>query len=405
MDAVVLVAFLFVYIGMVLGNIPGFSLDRTGIALLGAIALLAGRSITTEDAWVAVDVPTLGLLFGLMVISAQFRLAGFYSQVTRRLASVNASPEKFLALIILVVALLSAILANDIVCLAVTPVLVEGCIRRGLNPVPFLLALACASNVGSAATLIGNPQNMLIGQKLGLSFSLYLFEAFIPVLLGLCAVWFVVRQRYRNGWYRDLPSTRVDAPPYDSLQAGKGVVVISLLVIAFLMNSWPRDVLALTAAGILLLSKKMASRTVLGLVDWQLLILFGALFVLNHALFSSGITTRMIGHLSASGIDLQAPAWLFAATALLSNLVSNVPAIMLLIPVASHPSAGTILALVSTFAGNLLIVGSIANIIVIDQAERVRPELRITWLEHARVGVPVTLITLFIAGGWLWVRG
>jgi Na+/H+ antiporter NhaD/arsenite permease-like protein len=171
------------------------------------------------------------------------------------------------------------------------------------------------------------------------------------------------------------------------------------------MNSWPRDVLALTAAGILLLSKKMASRTVLGLVDWQLLILFGALFVINHALFSSGITTRMIGHLSASGIDLQAPAWLFAATAVLSNLVSNVPAIMLLIPVASHPSAGTILALVSTFAGNLLIVGSIANIIVIDQAERVRPELRITWLEHARVGVPVTLFTLFIAGGWLWVRG
>jgi Na+/H+ antiporter NhaD/arsenite permease-like protein len=405
MDAVVLVAFLFVYIGMVLGNIPGFSLDRTGIALLGAIALLAGQSITPEDAWVAVDVPTLGLLFGLMVISAQFRLAGFYSQVTRRLAGVNASPEKFLAIIILVVALLSAVLANDIVCLAVTPVLVEGCIRRGLNPVPFLLALACASNIGSAATLIGNPQNMLIGQKLGLSFSLYLFEAFIPVLLGLGAVWFVVRQRYGNGWYRDLPPTHVAAPPYDSLQASKGVVVIGLLVIAFLMNSWPRDVLALTAAGILLLSKKMASRTVLGLVDWQLLVLFGALFVMNHALFSSGITTRVIGHLSDSGIDLQAPVWLFATTAILSNLVSNVPAIMLLLPVASHPSAGTILALVSTFAGNLLIVGSIANIIVIDQAERVRPELRITWLEHARVGVPVTLITLIIAGGWLWVRG
>ncbi len=167
-DTTVLAIFAFVYLGMILGEIPGLALDRTGVALLGAIALLATERVSPESAWNAVDVPTIGLLFGLMVVSAQFRLGGFYTALTRRLAAATASPDALLARLVGVVGVLSALLANDIVCLAVTPVLIEGCARRGLDPVPFLLALACAANVGSAATLIGNPQNMLISQALHL---------------------------------------------------------------------------------------------------------------------------------------------------------------------------------------------------------------------------------------------
>jgi Na+/H+ antiporter NhaD/arsenite permease-like protein len=404
MDWTVLGIFLFVYVGMVIGNVPGLAIDRTGIALLGAIALLATRQMNTAGAWEAIDVPTVALLFGLMVISAQFRLAGFYTHVTRRLSSMELSPGGLLALLIAVVAVLSAVLANDIVCLAVTPVLVEGCARRNLDPVPFLLALACASNVGSAATLIGNPQNMLIGQRLHLSFTHYLFDASLPVFLGLCSIWWVIWLRFRGKWGRSTVPVQIEAPEPDFWQAAKGLLVISFLIAAFLTNYWPRDVLALAAAGFLLLSRKMASRRILGLVDWQLLVLFGGLFVVNHAIIDSGIFAKMSRALGQWGVNPGSAGWLFVITVLLSNLVSNVPATMLLLPAASHPMAGPILALASTFAGNLLLVGSIANLIVVDQAERVNPDLRLTWIEHARVGIPVTLLSLSFAAAWLWYR-
>jgi Na+/H+ antiporter NhaD/arsenite permease-like protein len=164
MDTTILLTFVFVYAGMILGRIPGLAVNRTSIALLGAIWLLATSRVSPSEAWGCVDVATMGLLFGLMVVSAQFRLGGVYSAITRRVASAQVSPQGLLALVIATAGILSALLANDIVCLAVAPLLVEGCSRRGLNPVPFLLGLACASNIGSAATLIGNPRTCSSGR-------------------------------------------------------------------------------------------------------------------------------------------------------------------------------------------------------------------------------------------------
>src|SRR4029453_7909229 len=189
MDAVVVAVFAFVYVGMILGEIPGLALDRTGIALLGALVLVVTNRIAVDVAWRAIDVPTIALLFGLMVVSAQFRLGGFYAAVVRRIDRSDHAPGVLLALVILAAAVLSAVLANDIVCLAMAPMLIEACARRRLDPIPFLLALACAANVGSAATLIGNPQNMLIGQTLELSFAGYLRDGGIPALAGLAGVW------------------------------------------------------------------------------------------------------------------------------------------------------------------------------------------------------------------------
>ena len=401
MDGTIAFVFVFVYVGMILGKIPGLALDRTGIALLGAIFLLATGEIAAEDAWRAIDVPTIALLLGLMVLSAQFRLGGFYAHLTRRLGAMEVSPALFLALLIVCAGFLSALLANDIVCLAMTPVLVEGCARRGIDPVPFLLALACAANVGSAATLIGNPQNMLIGQTLKLSFAGYLLDASVPVVLGLGAVWWVVYQRVGGAWHKKTPIPVIDAPPFNAWQTGKGAVVLTTLIALFLFSSWPRDILALGAAGWLLSSRRMASHKILGLVDWQLLVLFSGLFIVNHVLAASGILAKIMFAVRAVGIDIHSPGWLFAVTVFLSNLVSNVPATMLLLPAAVHPLAGPILALASTLAGNLLIVGSIANIIVIEQARSL--SIEISWWTHARIGVPVTLITLAIAAAWLWL--
>jgi Na+/H+ antiporter NhaD/arsenite permease-like protein len=195
MTVTVVAIFAIVYLGMILGGLPGVQLDRTGVALLGAIALVAIGDLTPEQAAQSIHLPTLLLLFSFMVISAQMRLGGFYAWVTRRIAALAIGPRGLLAAVIAAVAALSAVFSNDVICLAVAPVLADACLRRRLDPVPFLLALACAANIGSAATLIGNPQNMLIGSVLQLPFGGYLLEALVPVVLGLAVLWALLAWR------------------------------------------------------------------------------------------------------------------------------------------------------------------------------------------------------------------
>lgn len=195
MTATVLAIFGLVYLGMILGGLPFLQLDRTGIALLGAIAMIATEAVSVEQAARSIDLPTVLLLFAFMVVSAQMRLGGFYDWITVRLSALPVTPPALLGVLIAVVALLSAVFSNDIVCLAVAPVLVDACMRRSLDPIPFLLGLACAANIGSAATLIGNPQNMLIGQTLHMSFVGYAAEAAMPVLVGLVLTWAVIVAR------------------------------------------------------------------------------------------------------------------------------------------------------------------------------------------------------------------
>jgi len=404
MDTTILVVFIAVYVGMILGGIPGLALDRAGVALLGAIVLVALGAVPVSGAWTAVDAPTLLLLFGLMIVSAQLRLGGFYGAITRRLGVTQTSPERLLAIFIVVAGLLSAFLANDIVCLAMAPVLASVCWRRGLDPVPFLISLACAANVGSAATLIGNPQNILIGQHLHLSFGGYLADGVVPALLGLVVVWLVLVQAYRGRWQRQAPVLEERREPHWSRwQTSKGLIVLVGLVVVFLVWPVPREAAALVAAGILLLSRRFHTRDMIGQVDWQLLVLFAGLFVVNHAMLQSGLFQSGLDHLRGSGIDMASSGWLFGGTAVLSNVVSNVPAVMLLLAAgAANPHAGPILALASTLAGNLIVVGSIANIIVVEQAAR--QGVPISWRDHARIGVPVTLLTLAIAAGWLALR-
>jgi Na+/H+ antiporter NhaD/arsenite permease-like protein len=404
LDPIVLTVFVLVYAGMILGEIPGLALDRTGIALLGAIAIVATGRLTVDQAWRAIDVHTLALLFGLMVMSAQFRLGGFYAETVRRIGAHAGAPETLLLWVVIAAGAMSSVLANDIVCLAMAPILIDVCARRHLTPYPFLIGLACASNVGSAATLIGNPQNMFIGESLQLSFGGYMLDGGPPAMLGLAATWLIIRSQWSSRWV-DEREPRIDRrqpPLFDRWQTVKGLVLLALTVAAFLATSWPRDVIALGIAGVLLLSRRMASREMLALVDWHLLVLFIGLFVLNEAVEGAGLLRELYAWLASAGVDLARPAWLFVVTPIVSNLVSNVPAVMLLLPASSGPQAGAVLALASTFAGNLLIVGSIANIIVVEQAAS--RGVAIDWRTHARTGIPVTLATLAIAAAWLWVR-
>jgi len=413
MSVTVVAIFVIVYLGMILGGLPFLQLDRTGVALLGAIALVAIGDLTPEQAARSIHLPTLLLLFSFMVLSAQMRLGGFYAWITQGIAALPLAPGALLAAVIVTAAVLSAVFSNDIVCLAVAPVLADACLRRGLDPVPFLLGLACAANIGSAATLIGNPQNMLIGTVLRMSFGAYFLEAIVPVACGLAVLWALLVPQARGRWQPEKrlqgqarPRAALDASadtPLDRWQTAKGLAVAVALIVVFLFTDLPRDVAALTGAGVLLMSRKLHSANTLGLIDWELLILFIGLFVVNHALEHTGVTAHAVQALAAQGVVLTEPVPLFTATLLLSNVVSNVPAVMLLLPAAKESFAGPMLALVSTLGGNLFIVGSIANIIVVDAARH--QGIEIHWRRHLRTGLPVTLATLAITAGWFVWRG
>jgi Na+/H+ antiporter NhaD/arsenite permease-like protein len=399
MEGLVAAVFVAVYAGMLIGRLPGLQLDRTGVAMLGAITLVAVDAVSLDAAVAAIDGPTMALLFGFMVLSAQLRQSGFFARATWWLASRDTGPAILLGLVVFGAGALSAIFSNDIVCLAATPVLAETCRRRGLDPVPYLVGLACAANVGSAATLVGNPQNMLIGEALALDFGRYALFALPPVIGGLALTWGVICWRTRGRWRLGEAAAMAPPPDIDLWQSGKGLVVAATLMVLFLWAPWPRELLALGAAGVLLTSRRLHSRSTLGLVDWQLFVLFAGLFIVNHAFQASGLATAAFEWLAVRGLDLGNPMAMFLVTPVLSNLVSNVPAVMLLLPVAEGDGAGLVLGLASGFAGNLLIIGSIANIIVIGLAAAGGVE--ISWRRHASLGVPVTLATLALAGAWL----
>ncbi|MGS5088913.1 anion transporter [Hydrogenophaga sp. A37] len=402
----VVAVFATVYLGMFLGGLPRLKLDRSGVALLGAIAVIALTGMPLEDAARSVDLPTIVLLFAFMVVSAQMRLGGFYTEVTRRVGAMPLSRAGLLAALIAVSGALSAIFSNDIVCLAMTPVVARLCLQRGLNPIPFLIGLACAANIGSAATLIGNPQNMLIGSVLQLHFADHARQALAPVGVSLALLWLWLA--YGPGARAGAPETAgpvatpvsTDDELFNRWQTAKGLVVAAVLMVVFLFTDWPRDVAALVGAGVLLLSRRFHSADVIGSVDWPLLLLFIGLFVVNHAFEQTGLSAQAVAWLATQGVHLSDPGALVVVGVLLSNLVSNVPAVMLMLPHlgADPQQAGVLLALVSTFAGNLLLVGSIANLIVADLAAK--EGIVLDWKRHLLTGLPVTLLSLGMVWAW-----
>lgn len=405
----VVAVFAVVYLGMFLGGLPRLKLDRTGVAVLGAIAVMAISGQPLAHAAQAIDLPTIVLLFAFMVVSAQLRLGGFYTEVTRRVAGLPLSPRALLAALIAVAGALSAVFSNDIICLAMTPVVARLCVQRGLNPLPFLLGLACSANIGSAATLMGNPQNMLIGSVLQLPFGGYVQQALGPVGLSLLLLWLWLAHgpgaqtlaTPRPSAQASVTDLGAGAPVFDRWQSAKGLAVSAVLLGVFLFTDGPREVAALVGAGVLLLSQRLHSADVMGLVDWNLLLLFMGLFVVNRAFEDTGLAAHAVAWLATQGIRLTDPGPLLVVGVLLSNLVSNVPAVMLLLPHlgSNAAEAGLMLALVSTFAGNLLLVGSIANLIVADLARR--EGITLDWKQHARTGIPVTLASLGVVWGWV----
>jgi Na+/H+ antiporter NhaD/arsenite permease-like protein len=399
--SLVVAIFLLTYLGMALGRVPGFSVERTGIALIAVVLLAAFGPEGPEALGRHVDWPTLLLLFGLMIVSAQFAFAGFYAGCAAWLTRAELSPPALLALLMATAGGLSAVLANDIVVFAMTPILCRGLRARGLDPVPFLIGLACAANAGSAATVIGNPQNILIGQVAGLGFWRFIAICAPPALAALALSWAAVALLHRGRWRNGDGAPAPDAPLYaDRNQFAKAAVATAVLIALF-STAIPREVSALLIAGALIVNRRISSRAMLAEVDWNLLLLFICLFAMTGAFAETEAARRAFAWLVESGLLPDRLAALAPLALVASNTIGNVPSVVLLLKVWPNPPQDAMyaLALLSTLAGNMLLVGSLANLIV---AERAAGEgVRLGFAAHAKAGIPATAISVLAACLWL----
>jgi Na+/H+ antiporter NhaD/arsenite permease-like protein len=394
-----LVVFAGTYLGLALGRLPVFRVDRTGVAIIGGAIVVVSGVVSWDRAVAAVDAHTLVLLFGMMIVAAYLRLSGFFRLVTYAAVRRAHTPVGLLGVIIGAAGVLSALFVNDVVCLVMAPIVLDLIRQLRLPPAPYLIALATAANVGSVATLTGNPQNMLVGSFSGISYRAFLLREAPVAVIGLALVFGVIWLVYRRRLPPSLPAVNLEErfAVHRALMI-KTMAAVSVMLIAFLAGV-PIALVAIGGAAYCLLTRRVNPEKVYREIDWGLLVLFTGLFVVIAGVETSGLIGELLD--LAALIGLYRPAVLTAVTAVLSNLVSNVPAVLLfknLIPTFGEPTrAWLVLAMASTFAGNLTIMGSVTNLIVVEQARGAG--VRIGFVEHSRVGVPITLLTLLV--GWL----
>ncbi len=391
--------FLCSYLVFALGKFPGMKIDRPGAAIIGAVLMFAFGAVRAGDALHFIDFGTIVLLFSMMLLVAFLHLDGFFDWVTEWIAA-RVSPQHLLPAIVFLSGAFSAFFVNDIICLMMVPFTLKMARRMGLKPTPYLLAVATASNIGSVATITGNPQNMLIGSFSGIRYRTFLFHLGPVALTGLLLDWLFLWLIYTR---RETLAARPVAPS-EPVPIARGnlikVAAVILLVLAGFLAGLPPALVAAVGAALMLMTRTHEPRLVYDEVDWGLLVFFVGLFLIVGGAENAGLTARLLE--AGKRWNLQNSSTFTLVTAGLSNIVSNVPAVMLLksiVPRFANPQQGWLmLAMASTLAGNLTITGSVANIIVV---ERARPEARITFGEYLRAGVPITLATL--AFGWMWL--
>jgi len=393
------VIFLASYVVFALGTFPGLKIDRTGAAIIGAVGMVAFRIVQPGEAVRYINFQTIVLLFSMMLIVGNLHLVGFFEwnaeAVLRRL-----KPHHLLPAVIFTCGCLSAFFVNDIVCLVMVPFVLSITRKMKVQPLVYLLAVATASNIGSVATITGNPQNMLIGSFSGIHYRDFLARLGPVAGVGLFIDWAVLHWIHmRKVTLAAEDRSRIPLPALDFSKLTKPVIVVTAVVIGFLLGVDPATMAALGAA-ILLITRALEPKDLYKEVDWGLLVFFVGLFLIVGGAENAGLTTRLLD--VAQHWNLQR-TWVFTlSVAGLCNIVNNVPAVMLLkslVPgFADAHKAWLILAMASTLAGNLTITGSVANIIVVETA---KPEVDIEFRDYLRAGVPITSLTLLV--GWAWL--
>ncbi len=387
--------------GVAIGRYPWLRMNRATIALVGAIALVFTGAVSLEQAYQAIDLNTVVLLLGMMVLNANLMLSGFFQLVSRWIVRRARTPRRLLALVLLSAGLLSALLLNDTIVLMFTPLLLDVVRVLRRNPVPYLIGLAVAANIGSAATFVGNPQNMLIGISSGIPF-LDFTARLLPVsLVGLAMAWLVLVLVYP----REFTAERMEPVVEERIRHHRPLLYKSLgalaLMLVLFVSGIAVPLAALCAAAMVLVTRRLKPERVFREIDWSLLVFFCGLFVVAGAVETSGLTGVLFEW--AAPLARDGTAALAAVAVVLSNLISNVPAVLLfrpLIPSFEDPaSAWLTLAMATTFAGNLTLLGSVANLIVAESARRLG--VRITFGEYLKAGLPIT--GLSVLAGVLWL--
>jgi Na+/H+ antiporter NhaD/arsenite permease-like protein len=408
--------FALTYLGLAFGKVPGLRMDRAGIALVGATLMLVTGCLTLDAAVRpdSIDYKTLAILFGMMVVIAFLRLSGFFLQLSEWALRRMKTPLGLLGVTIGLSGLLSAFLINDIVCLTLTPLVLHIARRLRFDPIPHLVALATAANIGSTGTITGNPQNIFIGSHSGISYLRFAFRLFPVAAIGLVLNFLVVALVYRARLRRsDTPGESAAANGSAIESDGRPLraahrwllrksVAVTLATVVLFFTGLPLELIALGAAALLLVGRVKPEK-VYRQIDWGLLVMFTGLFIVVHAFQVHVVSKWGIEHWD--GLASHPVGLLSLISAALSNLVSNVPAVLLLEPIAqSIPAAGRetawlTLAMSSTLAGNLTVLGSVANLIVVENANRQGVE--ISFWDYCKVGTPLTIVTLLVGIAWL----
>ncbi len=391
--------FLASYLVFALGKFPGAKIDRPGAAIIGAVAMVAARIIGPYQALSAIDFATIVLLFSMMLIVGSLRLAGFFEWAAE-LVLRKVKPAHLLPALIFTCGVLSAFFVNDIVCLVMVPFVLVIVRRMKLKPLPYLLAVATGANIGSVATITGNPQNMLIGSYSGIGYRDFLVHLGPVAIVGLFIDWAVLHWIHmRKAPLDERATSAIPLPELDLSRMAKPLIVTAAVVAGFFVGVPPAMMAALGAAA-LLITRTRDPHSLYEQVDWGLLVFFVGLFIIVAGAENAGIVARMLQ--AAGYFNVQHTAVFTATVAVLSNVVSNVPAVMLLkslVPGFANPrTAWLVLAMASTLAGNLTITGSVANIIVVETAKKEAP---IGFWDYFRVGLPITLLTLAFGAVWL----
>jgi Na+/H+ antiporter NhaD/arsenite permease-like protein len=400
-----LIIILLTILGVALGSFPVLRMNRTTIALVGATSLILIGAISLENAIQAIDFDTIILLFSIMVININFMLSGFFNLITSQILKLAKTPQRLLALVIFVSGLLSALFLNDTIVLVFTPIVLNITTVLKRNPIPYLMALATAANVGSAATIIGNPQNILIGTASEIPFTDFAL-ALAPVsIVGMVIIWlvisFIYKKEFKKTTFEKLPDEKIRLlRPLLYKSVAAAIVMLGSFVLGFSM-----PVAALGAASLLLITRRVKPERVFREIDWSLLVFFIGLFIVTKTLDYIGVSTILKGFMTLNTgseiVDLS------IISVILSNLISNVPAVLVLRPMVDtfvNPQfAWLTMAMATTFAGNLTLLGSVANLIVAESAKK--GGVKLSFAEYLKAGIPITILTTIFGVLFLIFQG
>jgi Na+/H+ antiporter NhaD/arsenite permease-like protein len=396
--------FVITYLVLAIGRLPGFRIDRTGAAIIGASFMVGVNQLSLEEAYRAINFDTIILLFGMMIVVANLQLSGFFSLAAERVVERAHSPVLLLISIVAVAGFFSAFFVNDTMCLVLTPLVLEISESLRRNPVPYLLAVAMAANIGSAATITGNPQNMMIGSFSGIPYRHFLASLAPVSIVGLALTVVVIFAVYRREFQtREGVVIAKQAVSVDRWLMWKSLAVSLGMIVGFFAG-WPVPKVAIVAGALLLITRRVNPEKVYRSIDWALLVMFAGLFIVIAGIEKTSLEQDLAA--LAGRLHLDDAFLLSGFSAVLSNLVSNVPAVLVFKPFLAHLAdprrAWLVLAMSSTLAGNLTVVGSVANLIVIQQA---RQRVQIGFWEYFRVGAPLAAMTILAGAAWITWRG